>query len=140
MNEEDLTLAFVGSGGEGVISAGEILVRATAHDGLFSLMTKEYGPQIRGGESFAQVRIRKLPVPSPGDFLDALVVLSWNNFYHFSEEILLQEDTIVLHDSADPPPTELPFPKRIRLISIPLTEIARKVKDQRGNAEEKNSY
>jgi Pyruvate/2-oxoacid:ferredoxin oxidoreductase gamma subunit len=38
MKDEDLTVAIVGSGGEGAISAGEILVGATAQDGLFSMM------------------------------------------------------------------------------------------------------
>ena len=127
MNEVDLTMAIVGSGGEGAISAGEILVRATAKDGLFGMIIKEYGPQIRVGECMARVRLRNSPVLSLGDFHDSLVVLSWNNFYPFSDEILFHEGAIVLHDSADPPPAALSFPEGVRFFSVPLTEIAKKI-------------
>lgn len=117
----DLTLAIVGSGGEGVVSAGEILIHATSQDGLYSMMIKSYGPQIRGGESLAQIRLSKTPVLSQGDALDALVVLSWSNFSRFAGEARLREHAVVLHDSQDPPPTNLSFPARIRFVSAPFT-------------------
>ncbi|RMD96744.1 MAG: 2-oxoglutarate synthase, partial [Calditrichaeota bacterium] len=84
MHSQDVVLAIVGSGGEGVASAGEVLVQATAYEGLYSMLVKSYGPQIRGGETLAQVRVSTQQVRSQGDFLDALVVLSWANFQRFS--------------------------------------------------------
>ena len=84
MKTNDLTIAIVGSGGEGVVSAGEIMVRATSTDGLYSMMIKSYGPQIRGGESLAQIRLGTAPVPSQGNLLDSVLILSWTPSGNFT--------------------------------------------------------
>ena len=47
----DLTLAFVGAGGDGAVAAGDIVASACASKGLHIIKTEAYGPQIRGGES-----------------------------------------------------------------------------------------
>ena len=127
MTQDDLTIAIVGNGGEGVVSAGEILVRATAHVGLYSMMTKNYGPQIRGGESLAQVRLAKSPVRSHGDLLDALLVLSWENFFRFSGEVGLNEDAVVFYDDADSLPDDLPFPDGVKYFKAPFADQAKKI-------------
>lgn len=51
----ELALAIVGSGGDGAVSAGDIVVMACAHEGLHVIKTEAYGPQIRGGESSCSV-------------------------------------------------------------------------------------
>ena len=79
MEINDLTIGFIGSGGDGVVSAGEILVSSAASEGLYCFMTKSFGPQIRGGESSSQVRISTEQVLSQGDFLDALIVFNWKD-------------------------------------------------------------
>ena len=47
----DLMIGMAGSGGDGVVSAGESLITALALAGYHAMMTKSFGPQIRGGES-----------------------------------------------------------------------------------------
>lgn len=123
----DVTIAIVGSGGEGVVSAGEILLRAAAQDGLFGMMVKSYGPQIRGGESLAQVRLQETPVLSQGDALDALVVLSWENFFRFSTEIVLRRGGSVFHDSDERVPEDLPFPPDTHFLAVPFLQTAKRV-------------
>ena len=49
-------LFLMGAGGDGVITAGGLLARAAARDGLSVHMTKSFGPQIRGGESASWVQ------------------------------------------------------------------------------------
>ncbi len=53
---DELNLGIVGSGGDGVMVCGEIIVSAAARKGLDCLMLKSYGPQIRGGESSCKIR------------------------------------------------------------------------------------
>jgi len=125
MKATDLTIAIVGSGGEGVVSAGEILVRATSNDGIYSMMIKSYGPQIRGGESLAQIRLRTSPVHSQGNLLDAIVILSWSNFHRFSGEISLSEKGVVFYEATDHPPENLKFPKTVQIVPVPFSETAR---------------
>jgi 2-oxoglutarate ferredoxin oxidoreductase subunit alpha len=48
---EDLIIGIAGSGGDGVISAGESLITAAALEGYHGIMTKSFGSQIRGGEA-----------------------------------------------------------------------------------------
>jgi len=126
-NKEDITVAIVGSGGEGIISAGEILIRATSHNGLYGMMIKSYGPQIRGGETLTQIRLKKSPVLSQGDVLDALVVLNWEHYFRLSEEIHLDEKSVVFYDSHDVLPEELTFPKDVILFGVPFSETAKKI-------------
>ena len=55
MNE--LTFAFVGAGGDGAVTAGDIIAGVCAREGLHVFKTEAYGPQIRGGESSSVVRV-----------------------------------------------------------------------------------
>ena len=46
-----LSLALAGSGGAGVMTAGNMLLEAAAKAGYYGLMTRTSGPQIRGGRA-----------------------------------------------------------------------------------------
>ena len=52
-----VSVALAGSGGAGVMTAGNMLLEAAARAGYFGLMTRSSGPQIRGGEAAAMLRI-----------------------------------------------------------------------------------
>lgn len=65
MNE--LTFAFVGAGGDGAVAAGDIIAGACAREGLHVIKTEAYGPQIRGGESSAVVRVSSAPIHAQAD-------------------------------------------------------------------------
>jgi len=41
---------MAGLGGDGIVSAGESLLTAAALEGYHGVLTKSFGPQIRGGE------------------------------------------------------------------------------------------
>ncbi|MBN2780798.1 MAG: 2-oxoacid:acceptor oxidoreductase subunit alpha, partial [Candidatus Marinimicrobia bacterium] len=115
LNNKNIVIGIAGSGGDGVISAGEILVNAASSEGLFVFMLKSFGAQIRGGESSVRVRISDLPVQTQGDRIDILVVLSWSNFMRFKAEMQLEERLVIVSDSDDPMPDD----------EVPLTETQR---------------
>lgn len=106
MASNDIIIGIVGSGGDGVITAGEFIVSAVSSDGLFSFLTKSYGAQIRGGESSCRVRVSQNPVLSQGDELDVLVVLSWADYLKFEHEIDLHPKTVIVHDEDDEMPED----------------------------------
>jgi len=62
----DFTVAMVGAGGDGIVSCGEALITAAASLGYHGIMTKSFGPQIRGGESSCRVRMSTERVHNPG--------------------------------------------------------------------------
>ncbi len=108
-----LTVAMVGSGGTGVVAAGEMLLRAAAQLGLYGMLRKTFGPQIRGGESAAIVRLGSEPVSNLSGSVDLLLVLDWSKFQRFADEIPVTESTVLIEDkAAGKSPENLPQPKQ----------------------------
>jgi 2-oxoglutarate/2-oxoacid ferredoxin oxidoreductase subunit alpha len=138
MASNNIVIGIAGSGGDGVISAGEILVNAASSDGLFVFMLKSFGAQIRGGESSVRVRMSSEPVATQGDKLDILVVLSWKDYLKFQSEMLLEDHVVILSDTEDSfPEEEIPIPKEKlnNWYKIPFNQIA---KDTAGTSLVKN--
>jgi 2-oxoglutarate ferredoxin oxidoreductase subunit alpha len=95
---DDLIIGMAGSGGDGIVSAGESLIAAAAHDGYFGILTKSFGSQIRGGESSCRFRVSTRPVLNPGGALDVAVVLNWEDFLRFGGELPVNEATVVIFE------------------------------------------
>ena len=83
---DDLIIGMAGSGGDGIVSAGESLIGAAAADGYFAILTKSFGSQIRGGESSCRLRVSARPVLNPGGTLDVAVVLNWEDFLRYMKQ------------------------------------------------------
>lgn len=120
MNE--ITLAFVGSGGDGAVAAGDIIATACAREGLHVMKTEAYGPQIRGGESSCTVRIGSSRLYAPSDRIDILVVFNWSDFARFQNELTPADDAILIHEQDDVPPAELAGHK---CLAVPFVKAAR---------------
>lgn len=95
---ETVSLAIIGSGGAGAMRTGEILLDVAAQAGFFGLMSRAMGPQIRGGEAAALLRLATVPVSSPDDHFDLLIALDWANFSRFAVELPLIETSLVITD------------------------------------------
>ena len=54
--KESISIAITGSGGAGVMTAGNLLFEVAAKAGWYGLMVRSSGPQIRGGEAAALLR------------------------------------------------------------------------------------
>jgi 2-oxoglutarate ferredoxin oxidoreductase subunit alpha len=104
---QELTFAFVGAGGDGAVTAGDLIAGVCASEGLHVIKTEAYGPQIRGGESSAVVRVSGVPIHAQADAVDVLVVFSWADFARFQNELLLAPDAVIFHETGDPPPEEM---------------------------------
>lgn len=138
MKRSDIAIGIVGSGGDGVITAGELLSGAAAAEGLNCMMVKSYGPQIRGGEAACTVRIGEAPIRSQGDGIDVLGAFNWRDWERFKDEMPLRSGGAVVYDSDDPTPAEkIPVAgiKGVRVVRIPLSQIARR---ESGGTQAKN--
>ncbi len=103
-----LTLALVGSGGDGVALLGDLLLAHAAAEGLYGVMVQSYGPQIRGGESAALLRLAAHEVQYEGDEADILLCFRVRDLARFRGTVRLHEDSLVILDEADPDPDPLP--------------------------------
>ncbi|MBL8861113.1 MAG: 2-oxoacid:acceptor oxidoreductase subunit alpha [Planctomycetes bacterium] len=125
---DDLVLGLAGSGGDGVVSAGESLLGALSAEGYHALMTKSFGPQIRGGESSCRVRVSTRRVLNPGGELDVAFALNWEDFFRFGAELPLSVDTVLIHEEqAGPPPDTLRQRGTVptQIVSVPLVAITK---------------
>ena len=129
----DISLAITGSGGAGSITAGELLLKIAGNNGCFGMMRGSFGPQIRGGEAAALVRISHFPVECMNDGFDLLLALDWRNADRFAEEIKLRPDCLII---ADPAQGEIPAAIRelkADIIEIPMKALAKEVPGGRPN-------
>jgi 2-oxoglutarate ferredoxin oxidoreductase subunit alpha len=128
-----INLAITGTGGAGVMTAGEILLNAAAACGRYGLMSRSSGPQIRGGEAAAFVRIANAPVGAPGDRIDVLAALDWLNIERFASELTLDGDSLVLHEQASAAVPEFVRASGARLVPIAWEAIVRGIAGGRAN-------
>lgn len=140
MPTKDLTIAVVGSGGDGVVTVGDFMAQAGAREGLNCMKVEAYGPQIRGGESSCTVRISSEPIYAQGDRVDVMVAFNWADFGRFRGEILASPDAVVLYEADDEIPREQVEPhlgtgERSRWMGVPFTRLA---KESAGTALAKN--
>jgi 2-oxoglutarate/2-oxoacid ferredoxin oxidoreductase subunit alpha len=124
----DLTIGMAGAGGDGVVSAGEALISAAAAGGYHAILTKSFGPQIRGGESSFRLRLSTGPVYTPGGMLDVAVALNWDDFVRFGAELPVAGQTIFIHDSQFPPDaTAWRGVRPAEIVAVPIAALARDV-------------
>ncbi len=129
---DSLSIALVGSGGAGVMTAGSLLLEAAAKAHWYGLMTRSSGPQIRGGEAAAMLRLSPRPVQSHQDRFDVLLAIDWRNAGRFAREIPLDEHSLIIGD----PDGEIPeaiAAMGARYAELPLARLAKEISGGRPN-------
>ena len=125
---KDLVFGMAGSGGDGIVSAGESLLQAAASEGYHGMMTKSFGSQIRGGESSCRVRISTDPILNPGGNLDVAVALNWEDFLKFGAELPVSGNTVVIYEAATGiPENQIPLVgvTPLQVFAVPIAEMAK---------------
>ena len=135
----DIVIGMAGSGGDGIVSAGESLIAAAASLGFHAMMTKSFGPQIRGGESSCRVRLSTQKLHSSGGALGVAIALNWEDFLKFGSELRCDPNTVVIYEAkTGVAPEQIPLgdlkPKEV--LAVPLAELT---KQSAGTEKAKNS-
>jgi 2-oxoglutarate ferredoxin oxidoreductase subunit alpha len=128
MVTQDLSLVITGSGGAGVIAAGELLLKTAAQMGYCGLLKKSFGAQIRGGESSAMLRLSRSKVECLGSVFHLMVVLDWKIITPFIDELAFDKDTLIICDQQS---GEVPDPiinSHAQLCLLPLSQLAKQQK------------
>ncbi len=128
MPTRDLTFAIVGSGGDGVITVGDMMAQAGASEGLHVMKVEAYGPQIRGGESSCTVRLSADPILAQGDLVQVLVVFNWADFARFRGEIVCAENAVILYEATDETPhdqIDLGPIEEVKWVPVPFIKLAK---------------
>lgn len=122
-----LSIAIAGSGGSGVMTAGTLLLDAAAQAGLYGLMVRTSGPQIRGGEAAALLRLATQPVESLDDRFDLLLAIDWQNIHRFADEIPLHAGSLLIGDSEGGEVPEVYVRSGARCAQLPLKKMAKAI-------------
>jgi len=126
-------VAIVGSGGAGALTAGNLLLEAASAAGWQGLLTRTVGPQIRGGEAAALLRLAIHPVACMPDAYDLLIGIDWLNAHRFGAEITVGPQSLVI---SDPRGGDLPPPMAsagARVVEVPIKDTAKGIPDGRPN-------
>jgi 2-oxoglutarate ferredoxin oxidoreductase subunit alpha len=128
-----ISVAFLGSGGGGVLTTGGMLLEAACAAGFNGLFTRSVGAQIRGGEAAALVRIAAQPVECHAAQFDLLIAVDWLNANRFDAEIRLSANSVVI---SDPQGGELPkfvTTASPRIIEVRMKEMTKATPHWRAN-------
>jgi 2-oxoisovalerate ferredoxin oxidoreductase beta subunit len=119
---EDVSLKLAGAGGDGAQTAAMLLTRAAINEGFDSTHIPSYGPESRGGTSYADVHIAELEVMSPAaPTPHILVAFNAPSLRKFGPAVL--PGGTIVYDSTVV--TEVPdLAEGVRAIGVPFTEIA----------------
>jgi len=121
---DSVSLALAGSGGAGVMTAGNMLLEAAALAGCYGLMTRSSGPQIRGGEAAAMLRLATFPTDAQEDRCHVLAAIDWQNVARFAAEIPLAPQSLLVGDPARGEPPDGFLKSGARYVPVPLKKLA----------------
>jgi 2-oxoglutarate ferredoxin oxidoreductase subunit alpha len=122
-----LSIAIAGSGGSGVMTAGTLLLDAAAQAGLYGLMVRTSGPQIRGGEAAALLRLSTTPLESLDDNFDLLLAIDWQNVHRFADEIPLHAGSVLIGDAEGGDVPEVFLHSGAHSVGLPLKKMAKEI-------------
>ena len=132
-DRQSVAVAIVGSGGAGALTAGNFLLEAASAAGWQGLLSRTVGPQIRGGEAAALVRLATHPVECLPDRFDLLIGIDWLNAHRFGAEIEVGPHSLVISDPRGGEPPAGVAAAGARVVELPMKEMAKAIPDGRAN-------
>ena len=128
-----VSVALLGSGGAGVLTTGQLLLEALCRAGWNGLLTRSVGPQIRGGEAAALLRLAAEPVECHSGGFDLLLAIDWQNAGRFGSEIALNPDALVIGDPSGGEAPALMVPPGVRRSELRCAELCKLHPEWRAN-------
>jgi 2-oxoisovalerate ferredoxin oxidoreductase beta subunit len=122
IHEHDISIKFAGAGGDGAQTIAMLTTRTAINEGWDSTHIPSYGPESRGGTSYADVHIATDEVLSPAS-PQPHILIAFNppSLEKFGPEV--QPGGIVIYDSSiitNPPSLD----RSVRMVGVPCARIA----------------
>ncbi len=123
LDAADIALKLAGAGGDGAQTAAMLLARAAINEGFDATHIPSYGPESRGGTSYADVHIAKDEVLSPAaSNPHILVAFNAPSLTKFSPTV--KPGGVIVYDSSVI--TEAPSVNgKVKVYGVPFAEIAK---------------
>ena len=133
MNRKNLSIALTGSGGSGVMTTGSMLLEAAAKAGWYGYMGRSAGPQIRGGEAAALIRVASEPIESPDDSFDLVLAIEPGSMGRFIAELPLRPESLIISDAEGGRRSSSLPETPAQVVDLPMKKLAKTVKGGRPN-------
>ncbi|HJS57834.1 MAG TPA: 2-oxoacid:acceptor oxidoreductase family protein [Vicinamibacteria bacterium] len=121
----DIAFKLAGAGGDGAQTAAMLITRAAINEGFDATHIPSYGPESRGGTSYADVRVAEVEVLSPSaPSPHALVAFNAPSLARFGPTVV--PGGVALYDRsvvASPPALD----PRVRLLGVPCSALAQEL-------------
>ena len=119
---KDVALKLAGAGGDGAQTAAMLIARAAISEGFDATHIPSYGPESRGGTSYADVHVAEDEVLSPASpHPRILVAFNAPSLAKFAPDVVpggtIVYDSSVIHDVPK-------VAEGVTLVGVPFTEIA----------------
>jgi len=118
----DISLKLAGSGGDGAQTAAMLIARSGINEGFDATHIPSYGPESRGGTSYADVHVAEEEVLNPGS-PDPQVLIAFNapSLAKFGPSV--RKGGVIIYDSSVVSDAPLLDPS-IKVFPVPFTGIA----------------
>ncbi|MBK8595425.1 MAG: 2-oxoacid:acceptor oxidoreductase family protein [Holophagales bacterium] len=119
----DISLKLAGSGGDGAQTAAMLIVHAGINEGFDATHIPAYGPESRGGTSYADVHVADGEVLSPASPRpNVLIAFNMPSLVKFGPDVLpggtIIYDSSVIHELT-------PVKAGVKVVGVPMSEIAK---------------
>jgi 2-oxoisovalerate ferredoxin oxidoreductase beta subunit len=126
LDPDDVSLKLAGAGGDGAQTAAMLITRAAINEGFDSTHIPSYGPESRGGTSYADVHVAAAEVLSPAaPHPHVLVAFNAPSLAKFGPTV--RAGGLVLYDSSVIAAVPDTLPDGVQALGVPFTEAAREL-------------
>ncbi len=124
IDPEDISFKLAGSGGDGAQTAAMILTRGAINEGFDSTHIPSYGPESRGGTSYADVHVALKEVLSPAaPNPHVLVAFNAPSLAKFGPSV--RPGGMIIYDSSVIGALPEGLDQGVRTIAVPFAEVAK---------------
>jgi 2-oxoisovalerate ferredoxin oxidoreductase beta subunit len=119
---EDVSLKLAGAGGDGAQTAAMLIAAAAINEGFDGTHIPSYGPESRGGTSYADVHVAREEVLNPASTTpDILIAFNAPSLAKFG--LSVKKNGYIIYDSSVAKSVK-PADPSITVVGVPFTEIA----------------
>jgi 2-oxoisovalerate ferredoxin oxidoreductase beta subunit len=123
LNPADISLKLAGSGGDGAQTAAMLIAKAAINEGFDATHIPSYGPESRGGTSYADVHVAKDEVLNPASpHPDVLIAFNAPSLTKFGPTV--KKGGTIIYDSSIVKEVPAGLDPSVKLVGVPFTEIA----------------
>ncbi len=124
LDPDDISLKLAGAGGDGAQTAAMLITRAAIGEGFDSTHIPSYGPESRGGTSYADVHVAKGEVLAPAA-PDPHVLVAFNapSLAKFGPTV--RPGGVIVYDSSVIGAVPDTLADGVRVVGVPFAEVAK---------------